>query len=118
MERLYGREAAAVQPCRILPGQARFRVILSRISIKIFTGASMTVPPGRSPDAASSRRHERRFMIACIVVVILMAILLAVGLELSLNSHRALCPPGDPDCGELPPTAPPAVPLPPGTPPR
>lgn len=52
------------------------------------------------------------------VVVILLLVLLAVGLKLSLDSHRALCPPANPDCGTLPPTVPPPVPLPPGTPPR
>jgi hypothetical protein len=78
----------------------------------------MTVPPGRSPDEANSRRHERCFVYAGVVVVILLLVLLAVGFKLSLDSHRALCPPANPDCGTLPPTVPPPVPLPPGTPPR
>jgi hypothetical protein len=52
------------------------------------------------------------------VVVILLAVLLAVGIKLSMDGRRALCPPGNPDCGTLPPTAPPAIPPPPGMPPR
>jgi hypothetical protein len=78
----------------------------------------MTVPPGRSPDDASHRRHERRFVYLSAAVVILLAVLLAVGLKLSMDGHRALCPPGNPECGPLPPSAPPAIPPPPGTPPR
>ena len=57
---------------------------------------------------AESRRVERRFVWAGVAVVALLAVLLALGLSYSITSRNKVCPPGDPDCGRLPPTATPA----------
>lgn len=76
----------------------------------------MTSGPEMPRDAASSRRFERRFVWASAAIVALLAILLALGLNYSIVSRNKICPPGNPDCGRLPPTAPPAL-LPGQTPP-
>ena len=67
----------------------------------------MTIPPEIQRDGDDSRRHERRFIWAGAVVVALLLILLALGLSYSLTSRDKICPPGNPNCGDLPPTAPP-----------
>jgi hypothetical protein len=69
----------------------------------------MTSEPEKPRDEASSRRHARRFAWASGVVVALLLILLALGLSYSITSRNKICPPGNPDCGRLPPTAPPAL---------
>jgi hypothetical protein len=70
----------------------------------------MTVSP-HMPDEVRARR-PRRFIIAATLIAVLLLIFWGVGLMKSINAHRALCPPSNPDCGFLPPTAPAATPLP------
>jgi len=70
----------------------------------------MTVSP-HMPDEIRARR-PRRFVIAAALISALLLILLGVGLMKSINAHRALCPPSNPDCDLLPPVAPPATPPP------
>ena len=75
----------------------------------------MTVAP-HMPDDDRARR-PRRIVYAAALIAAVLLILLGMGLVKSINAHRALCPPSNPDCDLLPPTAPPATP-PPATPPR
>jgi hypothetical protein len=56
------------------------------------------------PDA---HPYERRFVWAGAAVLMLLLIMLALGLTYSITSRNKVCPPGNRDCGELPPTAPP-----------
>ena len=77
----------------------------------------MTSHPEPPRDEATSRRYERRFVWASAAIVALLVILLALGLSYSITSRSKICPPGNPDCGRLPPTAPPAQ-LPGQPPPR
>ena len=77
----------------------------------------MTIPPQSPRDEADARRYERRFVWASAAVVVLLVILLALGLSYSITSRNKVCPPGNPDCGRLPPTAPP-VQIPGAPPPR
>lgn len=79
-------------------------------------GASMTIPPGM-PDNERPRRNRRVLVYAGVAILILLMIALGVGLKVSLHARRALCPPSNPNCGPLPPTAPPAQ-LPGSPPPR
>jgi len=51
---------------------------------------------------------ERRFIWAGALVVLLLLIMVALGLAYSITSRNKVCPPDNPDCGLLPPTAPPA----------
>lgn len=69
----------------------------------------MTTPPNRPRDEASGRLYWRRYVYASVAVAVLLVILLGVGLKVSLDARRALCPPSNPDCSPLPPTAPPAT---------
>ena len=75
----------------------------------------MTSPPERPRDGAV--RTDRRFVWAGALVVVVLLILLALGLSYSITSRNKVCPPGNPDCGRLPPTAPP-VQIPGAPPPR
>ncbi|HEY2836789.1 MAG TPA: hypothetical protein VGI89_09485 [Rhizomicrobium sp.] len=68
----------------------------------------MTSLPEPPRDGAESRRTERRFVWASATVVLLLLIVLALGLNYSLTSRNKVCPPDNPDCGLMPPTAPPA----------
>ena len=67
----------------------------------------MTTPP-ESRDGAETRRFEGRFLWASVAVAALLLVLLALGLSYSITSRNKVCPPGNPDCGRLPPVAPPA----------
>jgi hypothetical protein len=69
----------------------------------------MTTPPDRPRDETSGRLYWRRFVYASVAIVILLLVLLGVGLKASLDARRQLCPPSNPNCSPLPPTAPPAT---------
>lgn len=70
-------------------------------------GASMTSQPELPRDHLDSLSYERRFVWASVAVVTLLLIVLALGLSYSITSRNKVCPPGNPDCGRLPPVAPP-----------
>jgi hypothetical protein len=63
----------------------------------------------RQPAKRSSAPTQRRFVYPLIA--------LGWGLKYSMDSRARLCPPGNPDCGPLPPSLPAAA-VPPATPPR
>lgn len=69
-----------------------------------------TSPPG--PGEERTPYPSRRFVFAVAVIMVLLAILLGAGLYESLTAPRKLCPPGNPDCGFLPPSAPATTPAP------
>ena len=52
--------------------------------------------------------HERRLVWAGALVVVVLLSMVTLGLGYSLTSRNKVCPPGNPDCCRLPPTAPPA----------
>jgi len=67
-----------------------------------------TTPPG--PDEERAPYPSRRFVFAVAVITVLIAILLGAGLLVSLTAPSKLCPPGNPDCGFLPPSTPTTTP--------
>jgi hypothetical protein len=71
----------------------------------------------RQPAKRSSAPTQRRFVYPLIALAVLLLIALGWGLKYSMDSRARLCPPGNPDCGPLPPSLPAAA-VPPATPPR
>ncbi len=76
--------------------------------VAFVVGASMTIPPGM-PDNERLRRNGRLLVYAGVAILILLMIALGVGLKVSLHARRALCPPSNPNCAPLPPSAEPAA---------
>ncbi len=65
-----------------------------------------------NPQKEAAPPTQRRFVYPLIALIAL-----GWGLKYSMDSRARLCPPGNPDCGPLPPSLPAAA-VPPATPPR
>jgi hypothetical protein len=61
------------------------------------------------PEKDGARRSRVTYLL--IAIAIALAVFLALGLKYAMESGARLCPPGNPDCGRLPPS-PPAAPVP------